>query len=139
MLALLLTFIFLFTGCLEQDLPKETACTHPQILLNKRGKPVRLSFKETQKRITHCEPVKLPGTLDVKGIMHLVVLIDPEGKVHCATPLHSPPFMNQFAIDAVKKWQFKPMEYEGKRVAVYGLVAVRVSWDSSYGKDSCDK
>ena len=134
-----LVLVAALSGYAEQDSSKQDDCTHPQILLDASGKAIRLSSKEAQKRIIHCEPAKLPGTMDAKGVVLLIVLIDPEGKVHCATALNGHPLVRKFAMDAVTKWRFKPVERSGKRGAVYGVVSVRVSWDPHYGKDSCSK
>lgn len=120
-------------------LTMQNSCTHPNLLLDKRGKPVLLTWKETKKRITHCEAAKLPGTFDGKGIIQVKVLIDPEGMPQCVTALSGHPVMKDFATKAVLKWRFKPVEKVGKSVAAFGIVSVRVSWDSSYSKDSCDK
>ena len=108
-------------------------------MLNEKGRAVHLSGKETEKRLVHCESAKLPGLYDGKGIIPIIVLIDPEGKVSCATALTGYSEMKKFSIEDVKKWTFKPVEKDGEAVAVYGLVSVRISWDKYYGKDSCDK
>ena len=139
MFVALLVLVAALSGYAEQDSARQGDCTHPQILLDARGRAIRLSSKETQKRIIHCEPAKLLGNIDAKGIVLLSVLIDPDGKVQCATALIGHPLMKKFAMDAVTKWRFKPVERLGKRGAVYGVVSVRVSWDPDYGKDSCSK
>jgi len=47
-----------------------------------------------------------------------MVLIDPEGKVICTHLLNGHPILNDAVVDAAKKWTFKPLEDNGKSVAV---------------------
>ncbi len=129
------TLILLFSATSAQDGANQEKCTHSELLLDGRGTPVQLNSKETQKRIIHCEKAK--SAHEGKGIIPLRILIDPEGRVHCATALTGHPILRKVAIDTVQKWRFKPIKKAGKYLAVYGLVSVRVSWDPSFGKESC--
>ena len=130
-----LTLTLMFSATLAQGVAKQEKCTHSELLLDGRGTPVQLNSKETQKRIIHCETAK--SAHEGKSIIKVRILIDPDGRVACATALTGHPILKIVAIDTVQKWRFKPMKKAGKNIAVYGLVSVRVSWDSSIGKDSC--
>ena len=44
------------------------------------------------------------------------------------------PDVKQYALDALKKWKFKPVEVDGKPIAALGIAEVDVSWDSAPGK-----
>ena len=129
------TLALFFSVTSAQGVTNQENCTHSELLLDRRGKPVELNSKETQKRIVHCEKAK--STYEGKSIIPLRILIDLEGRVQCATALTGHPILKKVAIDTVQKWRFKLMKKTGKYIAVYGLVSVRVSWDPSIGKDSC--
>jgi hypothetical protein len=59
-------------------------------------------------------------------------VINVEGKIECAEVLAlRHPDVEQYALDALKKWTFKPVEVDGKPIAALGIAAVDVSWDSS--------
>ena len=63
------------------------------------------------------------------------VVINAEGKIECAdvfpgSRLGNIEDIKQLALDALKKWTFKPVEVDGKPIAVLGIAEVNVSWDS---------
>jgi len=39
--------------------------------------------------------------------------------------------VSRYALDALKKWTFKPVEVDGKPIAALGIAVVDVSWDSA--------
>jgi hypothetical protein len=112
---------------------KQSGCRdHQSLWRDAQGKPVRLSSIELEKRRIHCEAPKLPGQWCGKGQIMFLVVINAEGKIECAeslTEFH--PWIKPNAMDALKKWTFKPVEVDGKPIAALGIVFVDVSWDSS--------
>ncbi len=139
MMISLLPLLMLFFFCSRQEPQKPENCSHPELLIDKQEKPVRLGIKETESRVISCSPAKLrDGAYDGKGNIMVQLLISPDGKVVCAKAMNGDEEMKRMALEAVKEWDFKPFEKEGKRGAVYGLVMVRISWDQSWGYDSCE-
>ena len=135
---LLPTILFFFLGSGQVQQQSEL-CSHPELLIDKQGKPVRLGIKETESRIIACSLATLSdGAYDGKGNIMVQLLISTDGKVVCAKAMNGPEEMRKMALEAVKEWSFKPFEKEGKRGAVYGLAMVRISWDQSWGYDSCE-
>ena len=64
-----------------------------------------------------------------------LVVINAEGKIECADFIsRHVPEVEQLALDALKKWTFKPVEVDGKPIAALGVAAVDVSWDSAPGQ-----
>src|SRR5262245_301409 len=112
---------------------KQSGChNHQSLWRDARGAPVRLSFKELKKRRIHCEAPKLWGQWCGKGQIMFLVVINAEGKIECAealTEFH--PWVKPDALDALKKWTFRPVEVDGKPIAALGIVGVDVSWDSA--------
>jgi hypothetical protein len=118
---------------------KQSVCrNHQSLWRDAQGKPVRLIGAELMKRRIHCEAPKLPGLWCGKGQIMFLVVINAEGKIECAEALRMPladiPDIKQLALDALKKWAFKPVEVDGKPIAALGIVFVDVSWDSAPGQ-----
>src|SRR5262245_48633084 len=115
---------------------KQNGCRdHQSLWRDDRGKPFRLAGRELEKRRIHCETPKLPGLWCGKGQIMFQVVINAEGKIECAealTKFH--PWITPYALDALKKWTFKPVEVDGKPIAALGVAAVDVSWDSAPGQ-----
>jgi hypothetical protein len=103
-----LAILFYANNALAQQ-PQGPCDSHPDLLLDEKGKPVRIKASELKKRIIHCDIPILPGDIDAKGTVIVQVLITPEGKVDCAKAIHGHPIINSAAIEAVKKWTFKPI------------------------------
>jgi hypothetical protein len=115
---------------------KQNSCRdHQSLWRDAQGKPVRLSSNQLKKRRIHCEAPKLPGQWCGRGQIMYQVVINTEGRIECAealTEFH--PWVKPQALDALKKWIFKPVEVDGKPIAVLGTVIVDVSWDSAPGQ-----
>jgi len=115
---------------------KQSVCRdHQSLWRDAQGKPYRLKDRELEERRIHCEPPKLPGQWCGKGVIMFSVVINAEGKIECAEAFskHSTD-VKQLALDALKKWTFKPVEVDGKPIAFLGIAAVDVSWDSAPGQ-----
>jgi hypothetical protein len=120
---------------LGQD--KQNGCRdHQSLWRDPQGAPVRLSSKELMKRRIHCEAPKLPGAnWCPKGQVMFLVVINAEGKVECAEAVNGHPLVKPYAMDALKKWTFKPVKVGEKPIASLGIAFVDVSWDSA--SDQC--
>jgi TonB family protein len=55
-------------------------------------------------------------TKHVEGDVMLRVIIDQDGDVYSATPTSGDPLLTQAAVDAVKKWKYKPYQVAGRAV-----------------------
>ena len=60
----------------------------------------------------------------IEGAVVLRVLISRDGKVEEATPMSGPEIFRQPAVDAVKKWQYKPYVLNGTAVDIESTVTV---------------
>jgi hypothetical protein len=116
---------------------KQSRCVdHPSLWRDAQGKSYRLKGRELEERRIHCEPPKLPGLWCGKGVMVFQVVISAEGKIECVDMIRNFPVaeVKKSALDALKKWTFKPVKFDGKSIAVLGLAVVDVSWDSAPGQ-----
>ncbi len=133
----MLSTTFFFSGDTYAQQKTEPCGKHPDLLLNEQGKPIHVKATEMKKRILHCEVPKSPGSFDGKGTVLLEVLITPEGTVQCAKAMYGHPVMIEAAIKAMKQWTFKPIEENGKSVAVLAFLRVYVSYDYREAKEQC--
>jgi hypothetical protein len=135
----LIAVILLISGGLQTSPPAEICKNHPQQLLDQQQKPVWLGSKETKQRILHCEAPRLPGNVDAQGTVLVRILIDPGGKVLCATPMNGHPLLKKIAVDTAKKWTFKPFEEQGQAVAIYGLIPIFIHGDTTQADKTCER
>jgi TonB family protein len=133
----LLVMILALTSFLQGGQEQKSCDNHPKQLLDKQSRPVRLSVNDTLKRVRHClSPALSPGVC-AQGTVLVKVLIDPAGKVECAVALSGHTVLNNAALNAVKKWTFKPFKVDGQSVAVYGIVPVWISWRPAKDEKKC--
>jgi TonB family protein len=50
----------------------------------------------------------------VQGVVRVVALVDPEGKVESVQPVSGPEPLKDAALDAVRLWKFRPLLRDGK-------------------------
>ena len=83
-------------------------------------------------------PVKTPPPVyptdmkrqEVTGVVAVTIVIDENGEVTSATVAKSSrPEFEQAAIDAVKKWKFKPAQKDGAPVKIKVTIPLRFNLD----------
>lgn len=74
-------------------------------------------------------PVYPPTARSVRmtGVVRVDVLIDEEGKVVEVKNTNGPGMLQRAALDAIKKWQFKPFTRDGQPVKAAGFVSFNFS------------
>jgi TonB family protein len=103
------------------------------------GKDVTLlKGREMTERVVTCETPKLPNLLDAKGTVLVQVLVDETGNVSCVRAINSSlSLIEGPALEAAKKWKFKPLVVDQKPKPYTGLVYVYASWDVDEMKKHC--
>ena len=83
----------------------------------------------TQHLLTHADPVYPPiaKAAHVQGSVLLHVSVNEQGRVTAAEAIGGPAMLKAAAIDAVKRWSYKPFEVRGKATAVRVVVSVPFS------------
>jgi TonB family protein len=66
----------------------------------------------------------------VQGTVELKALIDKHGKIEKLVAVSGHPLLIPAAMDAVKKWKYKPYSYEGQKVEVETTIIVNFELDS---------
>jgi TonB family protein len=75
------------------------------------GKGRKISFQDAMKRVTYCEPPIMPElarTARLQATVVVEVIVGSDGKVRCYRTIRGHPLLNQSAIDAAVKWEFRP-------------------------------
>jgi TonB family protein len=103
------------------------------------GKDVTLlKGREMTERVVTCETPKLPNLLDAKGTVLIQVLVDETGNVSCVRAISSSlSLIEGPALEAAKKWKFKPLVVDQNPKPYTGLVYVYASWDVDEMKKHC--
>jgi periplasmic protein TonB len=83
-------------------------------------------------QVLHKEDPIYPDEAKKAGVSGYVVMnvkIDPKGRVVDVKVLAAPPMLRDSAVDAVKKWTYKPYLLNGR--AVFVLTAVTVAFTTT--------
>jgi protein TonB len=95
---------------------------------SKTGAPMAVGslIEYATKRVN---PVYPPTARSVRitGVVRVDVLIDEEGKVVEVKNTNGPGMLQRAALDAIKKWQFKPFTRDGQPVRAAGFVSFNFS------------
>lgn len=89
---------------------------------------VCLSTKEMRDHVDHIEPLKPSGLdkgLNLAGNVVMEVRFDASGKVACAHAKSGHPIAISAAMEAIKKWTFKPVESSGVANSGCGLISIK--------------
>jgi Gram-negative bacterial TonB protein C-terminal len=92
-----------------------------ELLRTRQGRIVRYTSDEMKQRATH--KVDVNGFIkqaDIKGTAIVDILVGTSGEVVCAKSLIGHPIIRGPVETALRSWQFKPAELEGKPVAYLG-------------------
>jgi protein TonB len=132
MIALLIILGFLFQ---PGDSPTKWQCAKN---CEPPGKDMTLlKGREMTERVVTCETPKLPNLLDAKGTVLVQVLVDETGNVSCVRAISGLSLLQEPALEAAKKWKFKPLLVDGKAKPYTGFIYVYASWDADEMKKHC--
>jgi len=63
----------------------------------------------------------------IEGKVRVSILVDGKGEVFCIKVVSGHPLLVAVALDAARKWKFKPMTQDGKSVGFYGVLEFHFS------------
>ena len=89
---------------------------------------VCLNSKEMRGRVDHIEPLKPSGLekdLNIAGITVLEVRFEADGTVACARARSGHPIAISAAMEAIRKWTFKPVLSNGVAKGACGTVTIK--------------
>jgi len=91
------------------------------------GQPVYLTSEVTPpEKTTHVNPI-YPETARVsrsEGAVILQIVIGRDGSVEQVTVIRADPLFEAAALDAVRRWKYRPAVYNGRPVRVYQTVRI---------------
>ncbi len=107
------------TQSLPNTTPAETA---------KAGSPMAVGslIEYATKRVNPVYP-STARSVRITGVVRVDVLIDEEGKVVEVKNTNGPGMLQRAALDAIRKWQFKPFTRDGLPVRAAGFVSFNFS------------
>ena len=94
-----------------------------------QGAPKKITQAEAMSAaVTKVQPEfpALARQLKISGAVELDVLIGENGAVESVTPISGNPVLTRPAVDAMKKWKFKPFQQDGS--AVKAQTALKITF-----------
>lgn len=104
--------------------PKENRTETPQTEAPKDNSPLTIGslLEYATRRVNPVYPPIAKNTRQT-GVVKVDVVIDEEGRVASVENTSGPSILRQAAIDALRKWQFKPFTRDGQPVKASGFVS----------------
>lgn len=109
--------------------------------LTRLPRVVRLSSDELRKRAIECSVPLFPATgthVRAKGTVMVEILIDTDGVVRSAKVVSGHPLLRASAVQAARKWGFRPVKSKRRLVRAIGLLPIIFSWDSDEMRKQCE-
>lgn len=98
-----------------------------EMLEDTHGKTLWLTSDQMKRRAIYKVDVSgFVRNADISGAVMLRVLVSPSGSVICLGELTGHPLLLAATVKAVEQWKFKPMSYEGRKVAYAGQMVFRL-------------
>jgi len=97
----------------------------------------RLKPKEVTERVVSCKAPVLAGNIDATGTVIVQVLVNERGEVECLAAITGPPVLSVPALEAAKKWTFKPLVVDGIPKPFSGLISLYVGWNADEVEKHC--
>ncbi len=97
----------------------------------------RLKPKEVTELVVSRKAPVLAGNIDATGTVIVQVLVNERGEVECLAAITGPPVLNVPALEAAKKWTFKPLVVNGIAKPFSGLISLYVGWNADEVEKHC--
>ena len=139
----LLGIAFLLVCCVPSlaERPSLPCKTKLPLYVDKDNKPIWLDSKQLKEIAIHCEVPQIPTLaqrMRIGGRIVLEVLVNPSGNMECIKVMSGYPLLEGAAIEAAKKWRFKPLMMHGKTLAFCGILEFHIATEKSdHSPDPC--
>lgn len=104
--------------------------------------PIHVEAADAQKHLaTHVDPVypAIAKAARVQGQVEIAIVIDRDGNVVSEKIVSGPPMLRQAALDAIRKWQFKPFEIRGTATSASTTLTVPFSLEKQKDGPTADQ
>jgi len=121
-----ISIILILSGLLSAQSPSVPCCKCQTSGQSKNV--VCLDDKEMREHVDHVEPLKPSGLekgLHLAGIILVEMRFDASGKVACARAKSGHPIAIAAAMEAVRKWTFKPVVSDGTAKGGCGIITIK--------------
>jgi len=131
---LLLAIMF----CLAQaeSLPEKWQCAETSDFAPDK-QITRLKPREMNQHVVTCKTPRQPGNVDAKGTVVIEVVVNATGDVECVRAISGHPIIRGTALEAARRWKFKPLIVGRADKPYSGFIAVYVSWDAEEMEKHC--
>ena len=105
-----------------------------------RPRFIRLSTEEMRARATQCAVPGFPNTQHIraKGTVMVEIMVDTYGNVQSAKAVSGHPLLQASAVQAARKWKFKPVRIRRRAVKATGLLPLIFSNDKEEMEKQCE-
>ena len=122
------SFIVLLIGWLAAQSPSAPCCKCDTSGPGRPEDVICLNAKEMRERVDHVEPLKPSGLdkgLNLRGTVALEIRFDAGGKLACARARSGHPIAIAAAMEAVRKWTFRPLMSNGGAKGGCGPITIK--------------
>jgi len=130
-LHLLLLLAVAFGAVCSRSEPADSCCNcsqAPSVTVQPEGRDtVCLGPREMRRHVRHFEPLRPSGLgkdLNIAGEVVVNVRFASDGKVTCASPESGHPIAVSAAMEALRRWAFKPVMENGVRKGGCGQITI---------------
>jgi TonB family protein len=74
----------------------------------------------------------------MKGTVIVEILVGTDGTVQSARAVLGHPLLRASAVQAARKWKFKPLKLKGRPARFIGFLPFIFTWDSDEMNKQCD-
>ena len=123
-----ISLIVVLAGLLSAQSPSVPCCNNCDPSGRSHDDVVCLNAKEMRDHVDHIEPLKPSGLdkdLNLAGTVVVEMRFDARGKVECARAKSGHPIAISAAMEAVRKWTFKPVTSKAGTTAGCGRITIR--------------
>lgn len=101
------------------------------------NRATRLKPDELKARVVSCAAPRLAGNIDASATVFVEFVVDKDGHTQCARPITGEPIISKPALDALRKWRFKPLLINGNSQPFSGFLPIYVGWNSDEIAANC--
>jgi hypothetical protein len=119
-------FIVLLAGLAVAQSPSVPCCNCESP--RRSDDVICISAKEMRDHVDQIEPLKPSGLgkgLNLAGIIVVEMRFEPNGKVACVRAKSGHPIAISAAMEAVRKWNFKPLRLNGAAKGACGDITIK--------------
>ncbi len=131
--------LVLTLACFAQAEEHQRNCKNDSdLLLGKNGVPALFRAKKLRSRIIRHQAPEFPKACRCAGSVQVLARINTEGRIDCFQFLTGHPLLKTGISQALKAWEFQPVEVRGKTVSVLTVITFSAGTAYEFSDDITD-